>query len=493
MSYNINLTDGATLLTLADGTTDTSYTSLTLIGKNFAGYGEFLNENFVRILENFSNTTSPSNPIKGQIWWNSTANTMNVYTGSIWKSVSSSTAAGTAPTSPITGDLWWNTSTGQLEVWDGAAWTVVGPAFTSSQGQSGAIADAVLDISAASHIIVKFYVSNVCVAVISKDPVFTTIALTGFSAISPGFNLSSSVAGNLYNGDAYNTLRLGGYLAADYIRAAAAGVTTQKFTVNTDSGIDIGNPTNVTIDIESGDLVVKNKATNKNIILSVMKGAVQTSVLTVDGTTGLILLNADPSANLGAATKQYVDNIVSGPSSSALSRAGGNTITGVIYPDGNGTRDFGTTGARFATVYANTFSGVSTTAKYADLAERFAADAVYAPGTVVELGGAAEITAVADDMSSNVFGVISSRAAYLMNSEAGSDATHPAVAVQGRVPVNVTGTVKKGDRLISAGNGLARAAKYASDVTPFNVIGRALEDKVTDGEGTVEAVVRLNS
>ena len=126
------------------------------------------------------------------------------------------------------------------------------------------------------------------------------------------------------------------------------------------------------------------------------------------------------------------------------------------------------------------------------MAERFAADQSYAPGTVVALGGAKEITAVADDLSEDVFGVISKSAAFLMNGGAGDDVTHPAVAVSGRVPVRVIGRVKKGDRLVAAGNGLARSARR-DEMTAFNVIGRSLENKEKDGEGVVEAIVKLNS
>jgi hypothetical protein len=129
-------------------------------------------------------------------------------------------------------------------------------------------------------------------------------------------------------------------------------------------------------------------------------------------------------------------------------------------------------------------------ATYADLAERFAADDVYDAGTVVELGGKDEITAVQYELSEDVFGVISDTAAYLMNAGAGNDTTHPPVAVSGRVQVKVTGIVKKGDRLVSAGNGIARAAR-AGEATHFNVIGRALEDKNGDGIGSVEAFVSI--
>ena len=130
-------------------------------------------------------------------------------------------------------------------------------------------------------------------------------------------------------------------------------------------------------------------------------------------------------------------------------------------------------------------------ATYADLAERFSADDVYDAGTVVSLGGTKEITAVQYELSEDVFGVISTTAAYLMNSAAGDDNTHPAVAVSGRVPVKVSGKVAKGERLVSAGEGLARAASVG-EATSFNVIGRALVDKTDDAIGYVEAFVSIN-
>ena len=125
------------------------------------------------------------------------------------------------------------------------------------------------------------------------------------------------------------------------------------------------------------------------------------------------------------------------------------------------------------------------------VAERFASDSSYPAGTVVKLGGVAEITRADDELCDDVFGVVSTRAAFTMNGAAGTDETHPAIAMTGRVPVLVTGVVRKGDRLVSAGNGYARAAAR-SEITPFNVIGRALENKLSDGYGTVEAIVKIN-
>jgi hypothetical protein len=135
-------------------------------------------------------------------------------------------------------------------------------------------------------------------------------------------------------------------------------------------------------------------------------------------------------------------------------------------------------------------TGSQLTATYADLAERFAADDVYAPGTVVELGGEKEITIVKDELSEKVFGVVSNTAAYLMNAGSGEDDTHPAIALAGRVSVKAVGIVKKGDRLVSAGNGVARAAN-SDEATAFNTIGRSLINKETEDAGVIEAVVMI--
>jgi hypothetical protein len=129
-------------------------------------------------------------------------------------------------------------------------------------------------------------------------------------------------------------------------------------------------------------------------------------------------------------------------------------------------------------------------ATFADLAERFEADAIYEPGTVVELGGEKEVTAVKEELSDNVFGVVSTDPAYLMNNGNGNSETHPAIALAGRVPVKVTGVVHKNDRLVSAGNGMARAA-VKGEITAFNSIGRSLSSKSDEGIGIVEAIVNV--
>ena len=145
-------------------------------------------------------------------------------------------------------------------------------------------------------------------------------------------------------------------------------------------------------------------------------------------------------------------------------------------------------------IRANVVHAVSTSAQYADLAERFAADAPMAEGAVVMLGGAQEITETDAELSDTVFGVISTRPAYAMNAAAGNSESHPYVAMSGRTPVRVIGPVTKGQRLVtSAVKGTARAVSNTDTINPFHVIGRALEDKYDDGIGMVNCVVRTNN
>lgn len=490
MAYTINKTSGTVLASVADGTIDGSTADLTLIGKNYSGYGDALNENFVKLLENFSNITAPSSPLAGQLWWDSTNNLLKVYTGSTFKTVSSSTASASAPASGVVGDLWWDTANSQLKIYNGASWTLVGPAFSSGAGQSGPVIESINDGGGTAHIIVKIMIADSIVAIVSKDTAFTpSPSIAGFTSIAPGYNLSTSVANNKINGTATDSDALGGQAATSYLRSDANDTSSGTLGILNDSGISVGIDSDLTLTVSGNDVTIKNITSDGDLILGVNDGGTPKAAVTIDGATGEVLLLAVPTSALGVATKGYVDSVLSG--SGTLASDGSTALAGDLLPDTNNTRDLGSSGTKFAQVHATTFHGESTSAQYADLAERFASDNSYAPGTVVELGGAQEITQVSEERSSKVFGVISTRPAYLMNAGAGDEHTHPAVAIQGRVPVTVIGTVTKGDRLVSAGNGIARAGS-SSEISAFNTIGRALENKYTEDEGTVMAFVKVN-
>jgi hypothetical protein len=427
MAYTINLTDGTILATIADGTLDTTSCSMALPGKNYAGYGIYLDENFVHLLENSSNDTAPGTPLVGQLWWDSSNDLLQVWNGAVWKTISSATSSSTAPTSNVQGDLWYDTVNQQLKVYTGTQFILVGPAFSAGQGTTGAIPATIKDNTNTDHTVLQLYVGGTLVGMMSQDTTAFTpqTPISGFSTIKPGLQLSTSSAAYLFQGTVSNAETLGAsnLAASSFMRADAAATTTGKLTTTSDSGLAVGADGDFAITVAGSDVTLSNTQTNGDILFRANVAGTPTTVLTINGADGVI-------------------------------------------------------------------SGNQVNANYADVAERFAADTILEPGTVVELGGIAEITQVSTDLSDKVFGVISTRAAYLMNSAAGSNDTHPPVAMTGRVPVKTIGQVRKGDRLVSAGNGLARAAQ-PGEATAFNVIGRALKDKLDTNIGTVEAIVTI--
>ena len=424
MAYTINLTNGTIFATIADGTINTT-SSQTLIGKNYAGYGQFLDDNFIHLLECGSNSTPPGAPLTGQLWWDTSAGLLKVYNGTIFKTISAATASSSAPTNNVTGDLWYDTTNQQLKVYTGSTFLIVGPAYTSGQGVTGAIATTIVDNTSVSHVVLELFVNDSIVGIISKDAAFTPqVAISGYTTVRPGITLSTLIGAQvpLFQGTA--TLAQGLTAGNVFMLNNANTSTTGTLSVINNTGLFVGSNSDLNIGVVGTSVNIKNVTSNGNITFGVNIAGTPTTAMTINGSTG-------------------------------------------------------------------TISGNQINANYADVAERFAADSILTPGTVVELGGANEITTVNGDLSENVFGVISTRAAYLMNSQAGSNDTHPPVAMTGRVPVRVVGIINKGDRLVSAGNGLARAAQ-AGEATAFNVIGRSLTNKLDSGEGTVEAIVTIN-
>ena len=452
MAYTINLTDGAIFASIADGTINTA-SSMILVGKNYAGYGEFLDENFIHLLENASNTTAPPAPLEGQLWWDSGNRLLKVYNGSTFKTISAATASASAPTSNVTGDLWYDTTNAQLKVWTGTAFLLIGPAFTSGTGTTGAIVNTITDNTSVSHVVIQLYVADAIVGIVSKDAAFTPqVALSGYTTVRPGITLSTLIGTQipLFQGTSTDSNAVGGLSYTQFMRSDANTSTTGTLSVVNNTGLKVGSNSDFAVSVAGTAVTIANQTSNGNLSMSVNLGGLPTNALTVVGSTGQI------------------------------------GVLGLTNLNSNAIGNIGSTSSYFNTIFAK-----ATSALYADVAERFAADDVYSAGTIMELGGAKEITRAQEELSERVFGVISTQAAYLMNSGAGSDATHPPIAMTGRVPVQVIGKVYKGDRLVSAGAGMARAAR-AGEATAFNVIGRALADKLDVDSGTVEAIVTIN-
>ena len=528
MAYTINLTDGTIFAVVADGTINTD-SSQTLVGKNYAGYGEFLNENFIRMLENASNTSAPGAPLQGQLWYDQTNNIIKVYNGTIFKTLSGATAAASTPTSNVSGDLWFDTTNDQLKAYNGSSFITIGPASSAGQGTSGAIVTTITDNVASDHVVVQMYVNNVIVSIFSKDATFTPAAsISGFATIGPGLNMSTTVANAVFNGTATNADKLDTLDSLSFMRSDIAATNNTSISIQNDAGLYVGGDSDGRVYVSGTDVRLENTTSDGDLVLRVNDGGVATTAISIDGATSIVNI---PTSLVAVGNVTAGNLVTAGALSSASYIATGNITGGNLITAGSvsgtleyavtmavsgtglsGSASYNNSGAATFTVTSNatnantastivardgsgnfsagTISALSTSAQYADMAERFHADAEYSAGTVVELGGVNEITLCQDDLSNTVFGVVSTKAAYLMNGGAGTNATHPPIAMSGRVPVNVMGFIAKGDRLVSAGNGVARSANL-DETTAFNVIGRALESKTDEGIGSVEAIVKI--
>jgi hypothetical protein len=402
MAYTIVKSNGTVLTTIPDGTINTTSTTLGLPGRNYAGYGQTLDTNFVHITENFANDTPPANPLQGQLWYNTNSNVLYVCptdglaNANAW--VSLATAGGNSTTTFGTVNVNGNLNANNVV------------AVNTVQGANGTFTNVSISANAniANATLTSANIGTLTTQAITTGATTTAGSMTGTWTLTGGLSGNSLVVAN---GNIYTTgIKTNGYYYAN------------------------GAPFNPTGTYNNGN------------VFDYLTGA--NSVVRFNG-------NIAPS---------FV--------TTTLLTAGSNVTAGTIT--GNWTLS----------------SGSRLNATYADLAERFESDTKYDAGTVVQLGGDKEITAVKYELSDDVFGVVSDTAAYLMNAAAGSDDTHPPVAVGGRVLVKVIGSVKKGDRLVSAGLGRARAAKL-SEATAFNTIGRALADKTDTGVGTVEAFVTI--
>jgi len=194
MTYYINKTNGDLLVSISDGTKNTSSTSITLIGKNAVDFGESQNENFVRLLEHFANETAPLHPLKGQLWYDLVIKKIKLYDGTLWRPISGTTVDSIPPTNPLYGDAWWDTNEDQLKVYNGVSnWEIVGPAYGTTQGKSGAIVETIYTNANEPRHCVSLYSAGNRVAMVSEYDEFTpNVAIAGFSVVSNGITLSSN-------------------------------------------------------------------------------------------------------------------------------------------------------------------------------------------------------------------------------------------------------------------------------------------------------------
>ena len=253
MATTINKTDGTVLTSVADGAVDLSSTNIALIGRLYRNYGELINENLVKLLENFANSSSPSTPIVGQIWYDTSDKKLKVYRDTGFVPLAISTNSTTEPSNPTLGDFWYDTVDAQLKTWTGAAWTVIAPTYTAAQGKTGAFAENIADTLTANHIAVLVYQSGQVIATFSNDAEYTpSSAITGFTSIKKGITLSNAVDIKLH-GTATNAELLDSLDSTQFLRSDASGTASGTLTIENTQPLVLGANNELEINVTSAN------------------------------------------------------------------------------------------------------------------------------------------------------------------------------------------------------------------------------------------------
>jgi hypothetical protein len=256
MSYKLNKSDGELLVELADGIIDTTTTDLTLVGKNYSGFGESVNENFIKMVENFAGTAVPGNPLTGQLWYDSGEARLKLYDGTTFRTAGGPIVSNTRPTM-VAGDIWIDNANNKLYFFDGTDLVLVGPEYDAGQGQTGFEVSSVIDISARERVVLKIWIGGTLFGVITKEE-FRLAAdnkIPGFPddpddiVIPPrqlyrqGFNLVDTDF--VYRGTSEKTLSLidtdgVAFTSADFLPTGSNGETTGSLKIKNSAGLSVG-------------------------------------------------------------------------------------------------------------------------------------------------------------------------------------------------------------------------------------------------------------
>ena len=494
MAYTVNKSNSSASpnsYTVQDGVVNTQ-TDLSFIGKGYAGYGESIAENFLHLLENFSNPTAPTKPIQGQLWWDSTNSKLQVYNGTAFQTAGGSAPyQSEAPSGLSRGDIWIDSDTGQMYFYNGTSSVLVGPA-SSTGTTNGFTYDTILDSSDASQNVTKLFNDGNLIAIISEDTFTPKVSITGFSSIKKGITLTTAIADVKFQGTATDADALGGVAAANFLRSNANDTTSGTLGIVNDSGFTVGADSDLSLTVDGTGAIIANAVQDTDITFKVNDGGSTTTVMTIDGAESRIGIGTTtPTTKLqvsgtttstafaGPLTGNVAGNLTSSGANSMGTLAMAGTLTSkAIVPDTDDTYDIGTSSVGYSTVHAK-----ATSAQYADLAEIYETDHEYEVGTVVVFGGTKEITTTGQKYDPRVAGTISENPAYLMNNKSEGQP----VALMGKVPCKVHGTITKGSMLVASDKtGCATASKNP----PIgSILGKALEEYDSDEIGTINIVV----
>jgi hypothetical protein len=492
MPYTINRYNNQQVTVVSDGTIDSTL-DIKLIGKNYAGYGEVQNENMVFMLENFSNISPPPRPLSGQLWYDSGTSKLKFYDSQKWRTTGGAEIGATAPTGLTVGDFWFDTNNKQLFAWDGGAFILVGPQGVEGSDTTQMRSRSVTDTLGDTHAVIEAVANGDTIFIVSPDAEFTldtaTSAITGFTKIQQGITLCYSntdvrpgetTSNHRFWGTATNSERLGGFSADSFVKSNSAAFST--LVSFSDLGYTVGANPRLRVFNDGAQYPTFQNMLNDTIVFQTTVNSSLKTPLKLVGND--ILPGSNNISNIGSSSFTY-NTVYADVFEGKATKANTLKVGTEYYSASVGEADLGpanTIAVRDASgnLNATLFQGVATTARYADLAEKYLADAEYEKGTVVCVGGEKEVTA--STWGSRAIGAVSTNPAYMMNSDL-EGGTY--IALKGRVPVKVIGSIKKGDQLIAANDGCAMmAVPHASGV--FAV---ALESSDDTGIKLVECLI----
>ena len=496
MAYTIDRYNGTTLTVVQDGTVDQT-TDIKFVGKNYAGYGEIQNENFLNLLENFSGANQPPRAISGQVWYDSGANKLKFYDGSKFRTTGGAEVSATAPAGLATGDLWWDSANEQLYAYNGTGFVLVGPQGAGTT-VTQMVSSTVRDTTSVNRPIIKavindeviFIISGTTFTIYSTDP---NNAITGFDVVKKGTTLRNTQnatggvtsTNDYYWGTASNSLKLGGYSATDFALAGSGSFTS--LVSFADAGISIGDSSDLKLYVENdNEGVIQNDVGTKiKFRVDNAQGVVQ-NVMSIEDSG--VMPGSNNTFDFGTNLNRFATMYATTFNGDAT---GANTLkVNSNYRSGDTAATANTVAVRDASgnLVANEFTGVASSAKYADLAEKYTTSEELEVGTIVAVandlegaGGCEVEPATGDNIP---VGVISEAPAYLMN----ADSEGQAVALKGRVPVKVTGLVNKGEAVYVDVSGVGSTVKNEN-----GLVGIALESFEPEGDesGLVECILKV--
>jgi len=385
MAYTVDKTNSSaspSSYTVQDNVLNTQ-TDLKFIGKGYAGYGEVIHENFLHLLENFANASAPGKPIQGQLWYDSGAGQLKVYTGSNFVPAGNTVPYGpTAPVNLVTGDLWIDSDTAQLFFYNGTANILIGPTTSAGANTNGFTFETITDNTDTAQTVTKLFNDGNLIAFISEETFTPKAAISGFATITKGITLSTAITDLKFAGTATDADKLGDVAAANYLRSNTNDTTSGTLGVNNDSGLTVGADSDLSFTVDSTGVVMQNIISDKDITFKINDNGSVTTLMTMDGSASRVGIGTEtPTTKLdvsgtvnataftgpitGAVTGNVTGDVtgdltgaVTGAASSNLLLTGG-TLTGTltsraILPSADSTYNVGTDGTRFATAFLDT-------------------------------------------------------------------------------------------------------------------------------------------